>query len=136
MEYFERSGQYSVSSGTRLKICFSSRHYPHIDVQYGRKLSLELQDRHEKDIATYIQSKLRVGKSKTAEEIKTKMRDKAGGIFMWVVLVAEILNTEYKGGRIFDVRKRLDTIPKLSDLFREILWRDQKNLEDLQLCIQ
>ncbi|KAJ5823813.1 Pfs NACHT and Ankyrin domain protein [Penicillium robsamsonii] len=137
VEYFEDSAQCAVSSGTRLNICFSSRHYPHIDVQYGRKLSLELQEGHEKDIATYIQSKLRVGKSKTAEDIKTKMRDKAGGIFMWVVLVAEILNTEYKGGRIFDVRKRLDAIPtKLSDLFREILCRDQKNLQDLQLCIQ
>ncbi|KAJ5160851.1 Pfs NACHT and Ankyrin domain protein [Penicillium canariense] len=137
VEYFEGSGQCAVSSGTRLNICFSSRHYPHIDVQYGRKLTLELQEGHETDIATYIQSKLRVGKSRTAEEIKTKMRDKAGGIFMWVVLVAEILNTEYRGGRIFDVRKRLDAIPtKLSDLFREILWRDQKNLQDLQLCIQ
>jgi ankyrin repeat protein len=137
VEYFEGSGQCAVSSGTRLNICFSSRHYPHIDVQYGRKLSLDLQEGHEKDIAAYIQSKLKIGKSKTAEEIKAKMRDKAGGIFMWVVLVAEILYAEYKGGRIFDVRKRLDAIPtKLSDLFREILWRDQKNLHDLQLCIQ
>jgi hypothetical protein len=65
------------------------------------------------------------------------MLDKAGGIFMWVVLVVDILNKEYRGGRIFDVRRRLDTIPtKLSDLFKEILWRDQKNLRDLQLCIQ
>ncbi|KAJ5369101.1 ankyrin repeats (3 copies) domain-containing protein [Penicillium cataractarum] len=137
VEFFEHSGKSAVSSGTRLKICFSSRHYPHIDIQYGRKLSLELEEGHEKDIATYIQSKLRVGKSKAAEEIKTKMRNKAGGIFMWVVLVAGILNAEYKGGRIFDVRKRLDAIPtKLSDLFKEILWRDQKNLQDLQLCIQ
>jgi ankyrin repeat protein len=137
VEFFEDSGKFAVSSGSRLQICFSSRHYPHIDIQHGRKLSLELQEGHEKDIASYIQSKLRVGKSKAAEEIKTKMRNKAGGIFMWVVLVTGILNTEYKGGRIFDVRKRLDAIPtKLSDLFREILWRDQKNLQDLQLCIQ
>ncbi|OOQ86960.1 hypothetical protein PEBR_19341 [Penicillium brasilianum] len=137
VEFFEDSGKSAVLRGSRLKICFSSRHYPHIDIQYGRKLSLELQEGHERDIATYIQSKLRVGKSKTAEEIKTKMRNKAGGIFMWVVLVTGILNSEYKGGRIFDVRKRLDAIPtKLSDLFKEILWRDQKNLQDLQLCIE
>ncbi|KAJ6007878.1 Pfs NACHT and Ankyrin domain protein [Penicillium herquei] len=137
VEYFEDLGRCAVSSGIRLNICFSSRHYPHIDVQYGRKLSLELQEGHEKDIVIYIQRKLKVGKSKAAEEIRTKMREKAGGIFMWVVLVTEILNTEYKGGRIFDVRKRLDAIPiKLSDLFREILWRDRNNLHDLQLCIQ
>jgi hypothetical protein len=52
VEYFEDLGQCAVSNGTRLNICFSSRHYPHIDIQYGRKLSLELQEGHEKDIAT------------------------------------------------------------------------------------
>ncbi|KAL6409850.1 Pfs, NACHT and Ankyrin domain protein [Ilyonectria robusta] len=137
VEYFEDLGLCAVSNGTRLTICFSSRHYPHIDIQYGRKLSLELQEGHEKDIATYIQSKLKVGRSKTAEGIKTKLQTNAGGIFMWVVLVVDILKVEYKGGRIFDVRKRLEALPtKLSDLFREILWRDRKNLRDLQLCIQ
>lgn len=137
VEYFEDLGQSATSSRKRLLICFSSRHYPHIDIQYGRKLTLERQEGHEKDIATYIQSKLKVGKSKTAGEIKTKMQIKADGIFMWAVLVVDILNQDFKDGRIFKVRKRLDELPtKLSDLFKQILWRGRKNLKDLRLCIQ
>ncbi|KAM4066056.1 ankyrin repeats (3 copies) domain-containing protein [Hirsutella rhossiliensis] len=137
VEYFEDLGQYAVSSEIRFTVCFSSRHYPHIEIEHGRKLSLEHQEGHEKDIATYIQSKLKVGRSKTAEEIKTEMQAKAGGIFMWVVLVVDILNAEYRGGRIFHVRKRLDALPsELSDLFKEILGRDQRNPRDLQLCVQ
>ncbi|KAK2590322.1 hypothetical protein QQS21_011998 [Conoideocrella luteorostrata] len=67
---------------------------------------------HEKDIASYIKSKLKVGESKTAKEIKNKVQTNAGGIFM----------------------KRLDELPiKLIDLFTEILQRDQKNMRGLQL---
>ncbi|KAF5024639.1 hypothetical protein F66182_3261 [Fusarium sp. NRRL 66182] len=137
VEYFEHLGACAVSNKTRLRICFSSRHYPHIDIQHGRKLVLELQQGHEQDIAAYIQNKLKVGKNKTSDEIRSKMQKKAGGIFMWVVLVVSILNTEYKNGRIFAVKKRLDAIPtELSLLFKEILFRDQKNLQDMKLCIQ
>ncbi|KAF7544871.1 hypothetical protein G7Z17_g9620 [Cylindrodendrum hubeiense] len=137
VDYFEDLGQCAVSNRIRFNICFSSRHYPHIDIQYGRKLILELQDGHENDITSYIRSKLKVGKGKSAEEIKGKMQIKAHGIFIWVVLVVNILNAEFKGGRIFDVKKRLDSIPtKLSDLFMEILSGDQQNLQDLRLCIQ
>lgn len=137
LEYLGDIGQCAVSAGTKLHVCFSSRHYPHIDINYGRKLVLEAQEGHEMDIVIYIKGKLKVGRSKLAEEIRAKMQEKAKGIFIWVVLVAEILNEEYKRRRIFDVKKRLDLIPtKLSDLFKEILWRDQKNIQDLQLCIQ
>ncbi|KAF4966892.1 hypothetical protein FSARC_5505 [Fusarium sarcochroum] len=137
VEYFEGLGVSAVAKGTHFRICFSSRHYPHVDIQHGLKLVLELQQGHGNDIALYIQQKLKMGRNKTSNEIRRKMQTKAGGIFMWVVLVVGILNMEYKSGRIFAVRKRLDTIPtELSDLFKEILSRDQKNLEDLKLCIQ
>ncbi|OAQ97794.1 hypothetical protein LLEC1_02182 [Akanthomyces lecanii] len=137
VEYFESVGENAVLNGSQLNVCFSSRYYPHIDIQCGRKIDLEDQDGHEKDIAMYIRNKLKVGKSKTAEEVKAEIQTKAKGIFFWVVLVVDILKAEYKNGRIFDVKKRLTVLPaKLGDLFKEILLRDQKNLQDLQLCIQ
>lgn len=137
VEYFEDLGENAVLNGSQLNICFSSRYYPHVDIQYGRKIDLEDQDGHEKDIAMYIRNKLKVGKSKTAEEVKNEIQTKAKGIFMWVVLVVDILKVEYKSGRIFDVKKRLAVLPaKLGDLFKQILLRDQNNLRDLQLCIQ
>ncbi|KAM3444331.1 hypothetical protein MY4824_000220 [Beauveria thailandica] len=137
VEYFEALGEDAEQNGLRLNICFSSRYYPYIDIQYGLKIKLEAQGGHEEDIAMYIRNKLRIGTSKTAEEIKTGMQAKAKGIFMWVVLVVDILKAEYRSGRIFDVKKRLAALPaELSDLFKEILARDQKNIGDLKLCIQ
>ncbi|KAJ4251450.1 hypothetical protein NW762_011433 [Fusarium torreyae] len=137
VEFFEDLGASAVAKSTHLRICLSSRHYPHIDIQHGLKLVLELQEGHGNDIALYIQQKLKVGSNKTSDEIRSKIRQKAGGIFMWVVLVVDILNAEYKKGRIFAVKMRLNTIPtKLSDLFKEILSRDNKDLQDMRLCIQ
>ncbi|KAK8148068.1 hypothetical protein G3M48_000410 [Beauveria asiatica] len=137
VEYFEALGEDAEQNGLRLNICFSSRYYPYIDIQYGLKIKLEAQGGHEEDIAMYIRNKLRIGTSKTAEEIKTGMQAKAKGIFMWVVLVVDILKAEYQDGRIFEVKKRLAALPaELSDLFKEILARDQKNIRDLKLCIQ
>ncbi|KAJ4159942.1 uncharacterized protein LMH87_007877 [Akanthomyces muscarius] len=137
VEYFEGVGENVMLKGSQLNICFSSRYYPHLDIQYGRKINLEDQDGHKKDIAMYIQNKLKVGKSKTAEEVKTEIQTKAKGIFMWVVLVVDILKAEYKNGRVFDVKKRLSALPaELGDLFKQILLRDQNNLRDLQLCIR
>ncbi|KAF1734198.1 putative ankyrin repeat protein [Beauveria bassiana] len=137
VEYFEALGEEAERNGLRLNICFSSRYYPYIDIQYGLKIKLEAQDGHEEDVAMYIRNKLRIGTSKTAQEIKTEMQAKAKGIFMWVVLVVDILKAEYRDGRIFEVKKRLAALPdELSDLFKEILARDQKNIRDLKICIQ
>ena len=56
---------------------------------------------------------------------------------MWVVLVVNILNEEFQRGRIFAVRKRLQETPaELSALFKDILRRDNKNMNELLLCIQ
>ncbi|KAH7129542.1 hypothetical protein B0J13DRAFT_627373 [Dactylonectria estremocensis] len=137
VEHLQTLGACAVSNRSRFNICISSRHYPHIDIEYGQELVLEHEDGHTRDIATYIHSKLKVGKGKTSDEIKDRMRVRAHGVFMWVVLVVSILNKEYRGGRVFAVKKRLDTIPgKLVDLFKEILSRDQENMQDLQLYIQ
>lgn len=137
VEYFEDVGTNAVDNGTQLSICFSSRYYPQIQIQCCHKIDLEEQEGHEKDIAMYIRNKLTVGTGKAACQVKEEVQNKAKGIFMWVVLVVDILKTEYRNGRIFDVKKRLAALPeKLSSLFKEILTRDQVNLGDLRLCIQ
>ncbi|KAF5574279.1 Pfs NACHT ankyrin domain-containing protein [Fusarium pseudoanthophilum] len=135
--YFEELGAFAVEAKTQLRVCFSSRHYPLIDIKYGLKLVLELQRGHKEDISLYIQQKLNIGKSERSAGLRSQMQVKSEGVFMWVVLVVGILNAEYKNGRIFAVKRRLDVIPtKLSDLFREIISRDRRNLQDMKLCVQ
>ncbi|KAL2880837.1 hypothetical protein SGCOL_003864 [Colletotrichum sp. CLE4] len=137
VEVFEDLGQYAVQNDLRFYVCFSSRHYPHIDIQYGQKLTLEDQTGHEKDLAEYVRTSLKAGTGPKSGEIIAEILRKASGVFMWVVLVVDILNKEYLRGRLFAVKSRLKEIPsKLSELFQNILTRDQENLDDLLLCIQ
>ncbi|KAH7014875.1 ankyrin repeat-containing domain protein [Ilyonectria destructans] len=135
--FFEDLAEHAVRNQSKLYICFSSRHYPYVDIRTGRKLTLEDQTGHAQDLDRYVQSNLRAGVGKQADEIRAGILQKAAGVFMWVVLVVDILNKEFRRGRIFAVRKRLQEIPaKLSELFKDMLQRDQVNLDDFLLCIQ
>ena len=135
--FFEDLGQTALQGGQEVYICFASRHYPTIDIRNGCQLILEDQIGHSEDMAEYIRSHLRAGKGKYIEDVRIQIQEKANGVFMWVILVVDILNKEFRGGRIFAVKKRLDEIPaKLGDLFKDILRRDYENMEDLLLCLQ
>ncbi len=137
VEYFEQLGQSALETEGNLYICFSSRHYPTICIQNGRTLTLEDQSGHSQDLEKYVRSKLQAGKGKDVQSVRTELLQKAAGVFMWIVLVVNILNKEFQDGRIFAVRKRLQETPaELSALFRDILKRDNENIADLLLCIQ
>ncbi|RYP66170.1 hypothetical protein DL771_007946 [Monosporascus sp. 5C6A] len=137
IEDFEILGQHSFETKAKLYICFSSRHYPHIDIQHGRQLILEDQVGYGQDLERYVRNKLTTGTGKFVNEIGTEILRKAAGVFMWAVLVVDILNKEFSRGRYFAVKKRLQEIPaKLSDLFKDILTKDNENMADLLLCIQ
>lgn len=137
VEYFEELGQQAVKDETELRICFSSRHYPYVSIRNGLRLTIEGQTGHENDLEKYVQSCLRARSSPLVSEVQAEILRKAAGVFMWVVLVVDILNKEFDQGRMFAVKKRLKEIPdKLSDLFRDILRRDNENMESLRLCLQ
>ncbi|GKZ71959.1 hypothetical protein AnigIFM50267_008005 [Aspergillus niger] len=137
IDFIQSLGEHAISSRVQLHVCFSSRHYPHIAIEKGLELILEDQEGHADDLTRYLHSELKIGRSKQAEEIRREIHEKASGIFLWVVLVVQILNREYQRGRLHALRKRLREIPaKLSDLFKDILTRDTVNMEDLLLSIQ
>ena len=135
--FFEQLGELAISAGIRFQVCFSSRHYPHITISKGLDLVLEGQEGHDQDITNYLDSELKIGHGKLAKEIRGKLQSKASGVFMWVVLVVEILNKENDGGRVHVLRQKLRDIPNdLHELFRQILMRDCYNRDELLLCIQ
>jgi ankyrin repeat protein len=137
VSFFEQLGESALSARIRFQVCFSSRHYPHITISKGLDLILEGQEGHDQDIANYLDSELKIGQGKLAEEIRGDLQKKASGVFMWVVLVVEILNKEHDGGRIHVLRRKLRDIPNdLHELFRQILMRDCNNRDELLLCIQ
>jgi hypothetical protein len=98
---------------------------------------LEGQEGHDQDLANYLQSELKIGKSQRSNKIKEDVLRKANGIFLWLLLVAQVLQKEYERRRVHGLQRRLDEIPEgLDDLFRDILTRDGRNTEDLVLCLQ
>src|SRR6202000_578694 len=83
-------------------------------------------------------SELKIGQSCLAKQIRAELQEKASRVFMWVVLVVEILNKEHDEGRTARrLQQKLEDIPgDLHKLFRDILTRDCRNKGELLLCIQ
>jgi ankyrin repeat protein len=137
IQFFEYIGDLAVSNGIRFQVCFSSRHYPHITIRNGLELVLEGQEGHSQDITNYVETELKIGKSKIAQQIRVELQEKASGIFIWVVLVVGILNKGSDQGKILTLRQKLQEIPSdLHELFRDILTRDSHDRDELVLCIQ
>ncbi|KAJ2902704.1 NB-ARC and ankyrin domain protein [Zalerion maritima] len=137
MVLFLEHGCKLVPDPHTFRVCFSSRHYPYINIGAGVELVLDTQDGHISDIVQYVDSMLRIGDDPEARDIKQEVHTKSAGIFMWVVLVVRILNKEYDRGRTSALRARLQDIPSdLHALFRDILTRDRSGQHQLLLCLQ
>jgi adenylylsulfate kinase-like enzyme len=137
ISFFEHVGKLAVTTGIRFQVLFSSRHYPHITIKRGLQLVLDHQQGHNQDIVHYVNTKLKIGHSKLAEQIRDELQGKASGVFLWVVLVVKILNKEHDDSNIEDLQKKLHDIPAdLHELFRDLLTRDSNNRQRLLLCIQ
>ncbi|GFF52755.1 ankyrin repeat and protein kinase domain-containing protein 1 [Aspergillus udagawae] len=135
VQYFKDMAEQSTNNGILLRICFSSQHYPYIAIRRGIRLTLEDQTGHGEDLATYVASRLQIKDPVLLEDLQTQLLRKAAGVFMWVILVVDILNKEYRHNGL-TLRKRLAELPSnLSELFKDTLRRDKENMAGLRLCI-
>lgn len=136
VSFFEDLCDYATETRVHVQICFSSRYYPTVVIEKGIEVSLEDEIGHTEDIRKYVKSRLRLkSKPKHVEALRSEILEKSSGIFLWVVLVLDMLNND-KSISILKVRERLQEIPpKLNDLFQMILTRDGDNIEQLQLCL-
>jgi ankyrin repeat protein len=136
--FFQRLGELAISTHTLFQVLLSSRHYPHITITKGRSLILEGQEGHNQDITSYVDNQLIIGHGSLVDQIRAELQEKASGVFMWVVLVVDILNKEHDEGRTTRrLQQKLKDIPSnLHKLFRDILTRDCRNRDELLLCIQ
>ncbi|KAL9617587.1 MAG: hypothetical protein Q9160_007657, partial [Pyrenula sp. 1 TL-2023] len=135
--FFERLGADAVADERSFRVLFSSRHYPHITIKRSVEIKLEDQQGHSQDIDRYLSSELKGGRGKQAEQIRQEIRERASGVFMWIVLVIQILNKAFDHGQIHARRRKLQEIPDdLNELFRSILTRDCHNMNEMKLCLQ
>lgn len=137
VSFFEDLGEEAISNGRAFRVLFSSRHYPHITIERCVEMILEDQQGHSQDIDKYLFSELRAGKGKQAQQIRQEIVERASGIFMWVVLVVQILNKASDHGQAHALQKKLREIPSdLNELFRRMLTRDCQNMDEMKLCLQ
>lgn len=135
VQYLEELAEECLDRNIPFRVCFSSRHYPYITVRHGLELILEVQPGHTKDLQNYIESRLRVQDLILAKDLQTRLLHKSGGIFLWVILVVNILNKEDANGRL-QLEQKLDGIPSdLNTLFKSLLLRDGERKESLVLGI-
>ncbi|KAF3903615.1 hypothetical protein AA313_de0204601 [Arthrobotrys entomopaga] len=133
VEFLEALSSAAIASGISLNICLSSRHYPTISMNKNLELVVESRPEHDRDIVVYINDKLRL----RDPSIETELRRKAKGIFMWVVLVIQILNRSFDEGRITAMKKRLDEVPSdLDEVFQLLLERDGSSIAPTVLMLQ
>ncbi|KAJ1333103.1 ankyrin repeat domain-containing protein 50 [Microdochium nivale] len=134
VEYLENLIDEAQEGGSNIRIMFSSRPYPYIHMEETCLVTLEKEAGHSQDLALYVKKCLKVP-AKPRVELEERILEKASGIFMWVVLVVGILNKEATRGGLA-LRKRLQEIPPtLSQLFKEILTRDEEQPQELRHCI-
>lgn len=127
----------AMDAAVFVQICFASRHYPTLTLEYGVQMTLEAETGHQADLEKYVRARLKTRKSKAAERLREKVLVKANGVFMWVVLVVPLLNVEIAAGRMHDLETALRKLPQdLSELFRQIITRDNQHLTDMLLCFQ
>ncbi|KAM0718462.1 hypothetical protein Q7P37_005532 [Cladosporium fusiforme] len=126
--FFEDLAATQVSKHTQLLVCFASRHYPRITLDALQELTLDDHVDHELDIASYLDKKLKIRDPPSRRDLIANIRQRASGVFLWVVLVVGILNKEADHGRQHLLQTKLQQIPRqLNDLFDEILGEGESN---------
>jgi ankyrin repeat protein len=109
--------QESPEAPCRWQICFSCRHYPIIDVDYGFQIHPEHEN--DGDIRTYVT----VQGSKLPKNVQEAIISGASGVFMWARLTAgRALTLQRQGFGEETIKGKIKATPKeLSKLYGEII---------------
>ncbi|KAF3912449.1 hypothetical protein ABW20_dc0103315 [Dactylellina cionopaga] len=131
--YLEDLSVTATASEISLNICLSSRHYPTITMRKHLELVVESQAKHNDDIAIYVKEKVRTNDI----YIELELCRRAEGIFLWVVLVVELVNRAFDEGDITAVRQRLGEVPSgLDEVFVMLLEKDNPRKQETLLILQ
>ena len=118
--FLEKLMQQARSNDVCLKVLLSSRPFPEIDIEACEEIKPE--DHNGRDIFTYVEQRLaRLPNQKDVSMLRTEILQKARGVFLWVVLVLDIL-TKNKYESVEEWRGHLLRIPPgLTKLYGYIL---------------
>lgn len=121
LEYWEHVVTSASLNGNDVRIFVSSRHYPNVSLHGCSEIWME--DYNMLDISTYVRNQMGiVSNDEENMELIAIILAKASGVFLWVVLVVEILlRAEDEGTTFRQKRASLQQLPtELEDLFARI----------------
>lgn len=127
LEFLEDLTQRTIETESQhtVRICLSSRHYPHVTIRRGLSVILERQPEHENDIERYIQNRLKIEDELSHNALAIQIRQKAQNVFLWVVLVVRTLNRMHDQG--FTVQQLISHVQTISNelagLYDDVLLR-------------
>ena len=116
----QRLSSQSTGPG-QLRICFSCRHYPILDLDEGG-FEICAEAENEKDIATFVNSQLTAFRMQSST-IPALITERASGVFMWARLVVEqVLNLDREGVGPKKIQAAVHCIPPdLDALYRQLI---------------
>jgi hypothetical protein len=137
VDFFKVLREVAHKAGIEVRVLLSSRHYPQVDLRCCSKIILEDEIKHQIDLSRYVESELRIGESSQARKIRSIIQQRASGVFLWVVLIVQILNQDKLRGRVHQMEKRLNALPDgLHQLFESIVQSGPYDGDTLLLALQ
>lgn len=138
IELFEDLGEAANQNSSQFYVCLSSRHYPHVKIQPCLRTVLEDHMEHSHDIEKYVRRKLaRAASGQAVADLTDLIIVKAAGVFMWVVLVINILRDAFNRGDVLLIRQQVERLPlELGDLYKTLICSDNRHQDQLLLCVQ
>ncbi|QIW98450.1 hypothetical protein AMS68_003968 [Peltaster fructicola] len=120
---------------SNLYICFSSRYYPLIHIRQSVEIHLEQEVQHSKDIETYIRRRLaRHWPNTTGYGLDARISTKAGGFFLWAVLLVRVIDRELSKSSMRTSERLLDFVPgRLCDFYDSFI--TVPDSDSFRLCI-
>ena len=116
IQFFEGLTSSSIAEGSNFNICLSSRYWPIFRIRNCFVARVELEN--EGDINRYIEEHLSLPQVNEKEfevlsRLRTEIRERAKGTFLWVVLVIrELLNASVAGATPGELRSIVQKVPR------------------------
>ncbi|MCJ1431234.1 hypothetical protein MMC27_000585 [Xylographa pallens] len=129
VSFLEQLTNFGRSTQLSIGILFSSRQFPDIYIEECNEIEPEKWNRA--DISEYVHQKLlKIAAKQGVSELQQEIVGKSQGVFLWVVLVVDIL-IKNRHETITEKRKKLQQVPsELDQLFTSIL--KEFDAEELQ----
>lgn len=123
VHFLAAAGASAFRRSLDLRICLSSRHYPTISIQNCPEIMVE--GANTTDIGTYIREKFKFipeSEQDAMAAIEAKLIENAAGVFLWIVLVVDLLLQDVDAGQPVQViTERLKRVPRrMEDLYAEL----------------